>query len=355
MKDAAMQTWLKNSNKQNRLVPHFRESIDSNDKAAISSALLQNISDKGKTVQSFEKQFADWVGCSLEGVAVSNVNDALLLALKVIGVNSNDEIILPSYASATILLAVVSSGAKPVLCDVGPNWVIEPSNVEGLINKNTKAILVPHTYGIFADVNGFKKHKLTIIEICSEAVGDKSIDKIEGDIAVFSFGLEECLTTIEGGMLLTNNKEWNLKARQVRNEKMFASFTDMQAALGISQLSRYAFFLERRRKIAGKYLAGICKISQLLINFEAKARSMYLGVPLRIPGGINKYSHLFAKKGVQITRGINNLNHRFMNANDSDFPTSVDLFNNTISLPIYPSLTDEEIEICLESINVLRD
>jgi dTDP-4-amino-4,6-dideoxygalactose transaminase len=337
------------------LIPHFRESINSEDKIAISSAIAQNLSDKGKAIKVFEKQFANWVGCSEDGVVVSNINDALLLALKIIEVTSGDEIILPSYSSEALLLAVVRSGAKPVLCDIGPNWVIEPSNVEGLINKNTKAILVPHAYGIFADVNGFKKYRVTIIEVSSEAVGDKEIDKIEGDLAVFSFGLTECLTTIKGGMILTGNKEWGLKARHIRDEESLSLFTDMQAALGISQLNRYSLFLEKRRKIAGKYLANICKISQRLINFEAKSRSMYLGVPLRIPGGIEKYSLKFAEKGIQITRGIDNLNHRLMNVDDKKFPVSVDLFNNTISLPIYPTLTDEELDICLDSLSILKN
>lgn len=350
-----MLIWLRSSNKPNNLVPHFRESINSDDKIALSLAMEQDIFDKGKNIQAFEKQFANWVGCYEQGIAVSNANEAILLALKVIGTNSNDEIILPSYASETLYLAVMRSGARPVICDVGPNWVVEPANIEGLINANTKAILVPHAYGIFADVKGFKRYNVTIIEICSEAIGDKEIDKIEGDFAVFSFGLTECLTTIEGGMLLIQNKEWSLKARQIRDEKMVFLFTDVQAALGISQLNRYGFFLERRRKIAGKYLAGICMISQRLINFEAKARSMYLGIPIRITGGINKYKSRFEEKGIRISRGIDNLNHRLVSSPDEKFPISVDLFNNTITLPIYPSLTDEELDICLTSIEVLRN
>ncbi len=340
------------------MIPHFKVSINSEDKCAVSAVLSENIFDYGKIAKNFETQFAQWIGCSLSGVSVSNASDAILLALQTIGVTSDDEIILPSYTSVNNFRAVLASGAKPVLCDVGPNWVIEPSNISGLITKNTKAIIVPHAYGIFANVREFKKFNINIIENCAEALGDITIDKIEGDLAVFSFGLTGCLTTIEGGMLVTNNADWQLKAREIRDkknpEKSFYPLSDLHAALGLSQLKRYPFLLEQRRKIAGRYIATICKISQRLINFEAKARSMYLGLPIRVEGGISKYENLFSQKGIQITRGIENLNHRIIKDGDERFTMSVDLFNNTISLPLYPAMSEDEFACCLNALSILK-
>lgn len=337
-------------NNQNWIL-HSKPWITEEDTQAVSKVLASGLIGSGEITKKFESDFASWVGSSLAGVAVSSGSAAVYLALKTLGCRNGDEVILPTYVCQNVLEAIITSGATPVLCDVGLNWVVEPENVKPLINKKTKAIIVPHMYGIFADIKEFKKLGVPVIEDCAQAVGDKSIDKINGDIAVFSFQPTKCLTTGEGGMIVTLNENFVNKARELRDgpersgeKRIFAPLSNINAALGLSQLNRYPVFLERRRKIAGKYLTELSAINQLLINFDAKASSMYFRLPIKIKGGIEKYRPLFDEKKIHIRNGVDKLLHRIMNQSDEKFPVATELFNTTVSIPIYPALNDDELD-----------
>lgn len=341
---------------------HSKPWITDEDKLAVANVMASGNVGSGEITRSFEKQFAEWVGSSVPGVAVSSGTAAVYLALKAIDIKAGDEVIIPTYVCHNVAEAVITSGATPVLCDVGPNWVVEPENVTPLITKKTKAVIVPHIYGIFADVKEFKKSGITVIEDCAQAIGDKSIDKINGDIAVFSFQPTKCLTTGEGGMVVSLDETISKKARLLRDgstesvqTKVFSPMSDINAALGLSQLKRYAEFLARRRKIAGKYLIDVSAINQLLINYDAKASSMYFRLPIRVQGGLEKYQPLFAEKKIHLRKGVDRLLHRLMEQADSKFPVAVNLFDTTISLPIYPALTEQELERCLDSLSILKN
>ncbi len=314
---------------------------------------------QGRKVIEFEKSFSDWVGGE-NGVAVSSGAAALQLALLTLGINSSHEVILPTYVCESILEAVLSSGATPVLSDVGENWVIEPHNVENLITKKTGAIIVAHMYGIFADVKDFKKFGVPVIEDCAQAVGDKKIDKIEGDIAVFSFHPTKCLTTGEGGMIVSKNTSLIEKARDIRDgnknkiqSRLLSPMSDIQAALGLSQLGRYFEFLKKRREIAGKYLIDLAAVNMKMINYEAKASSMFFRLPIKIEGGCLKYQPLFEKEKIHVRKGVDKLLHRFLKQEDKLFPIAVKLFNTTVSLPIYPAMTEAEINKVKKSFSIL--
>ncbi len=331
------------------MILHSKPWITEEDLKAVEETLKGGMIAQGQTTKDFETVVSDWVG-AVGGVAVASGSAALQLALLTLDIAKNDEVILPTYVCESVMEAVVSVGAKPILCDVGYNWVMEPKNVVHKISPNTKAIIVPHMYGIFADIIAFKEFNIPIIEDCAQAFGDKSIDKITADIAVLSFHPTKCLTSGEGGMLVSLKNEHIQKARLIRDGselantmRLIAPLSDIQAALGISQLKRYPNLLKRRREIAGKYLTTLAAISLKLVNYDAKASSMFFRLPLKVDGGLDKYQVSFFEKGIQIRRGVDKLLHRFMGLNDKNFPVSVELFNQTISIPIYPALSDDEV------------
>lgn len=340
---------------------HSKPWITEEDKKAITNVMDSGFIGAGSITKKFEKEFAEWVGSSLSGVAVSSGTAAVYLALKTIDVKKGDEIILPTYVCHNVLEAVITAGATPMLCDVGANWVVEPKNIDPLITKDTKAIIVPHMYGIFADVQEFKKFGLIIIEDCAQAIGDKSIDKINGDIAVFSFQPTKCLTSGEGGMLVSLDPDNIKKATVLRDgcednlvPRIFSPMSDINSALGLNQLRRYANFLDKRRKIAGQFLTDLAAIDQLLINYDAKASSMYFRLPIKAKGGLDKYQPLFAEKKIHVRKGVDKLLHRLMGIDDDKYPMATHLFNSTISLPIYPALADSEIDRCIQSLKLFE-
>lgn len=338
---------------------HSKPWITEDDRNAVSSVLLSGMIGQGEKAREFEKEFSDWVG-GTDGVATGSGAAALFLALQTLDVKGK-EVILPTYVCESVLEAVLSSEAKPVLCDVGVNWVMEPGNIEKLVSGRTATIIVPHMYGIFADIKSFKRFNIPVIEDCAQAVGDKKIDAIEGDIAIFSFHPTKCLSTGEGGMLVSKNTAHIDKARAIRDgnkkhisARFLSPMSDIQASLGSSQLKRYPEFLKKRREIAGKYLTELAALNQLLVNYEAKASSMFFRVPIKINGGTEKYSAVFEKEQILIRKGVDKLLHRFLGLADKDFPVSVQLLDTTVSLPIYPAMTEEEIKRCIRSVNLLN-
>lgn len=358
-----MPTWwrsLRTKNWNKLLILHSKPWINEQDLKAVEDTLRGGMIAQGQGVKDFETLVSDWTG-ALGGVAVASGSAALELALLTLGIDNTSEVILPTYVCESVMEAVVSTGATPVLCDVGYNWVVEPANVASKISPRTAAIIIPHMYGIFADVKAFKKFNIPIIEDCAQAFGDKSIDKILADIAVLSFHPTKCLTCGEGGMMVSLKEEYILKARSIRdgcelaNEKrLIAPLSDIQAALGTSQLKRYPEFLKRRREIAGKYLIHLAAISLKLVNYDAKASSMFFRLPLKVKGGLEKYEQPFLQKGIHIRKGVDKLLHRLMGLNDIQFPVATELFNETISIPLYPSLTDEEVESCIQALDLLK-
>lgn len=341
------------------MIFHSKPWITDADLKSVEETILSGMIGQGVKTKEFEALCSDWIGAA-GGVAVSSGTAAVQLALICLDLKKDDEVIFPTYVCESIYEAVVNTGAKPVLCDVGFNWVVESNNVQPLITNKSKAIIVPHMYGIFADVASFRKFNIPVIEDMAQAVGDKTIDKIEGDIAIMSFHPTKCLTTGEGGMLLSKNSELVNKARQIRDgnktrptERLIAPMSDIQAALGISQITRYSEFLKIRREIAGLYLTDLAAISLKLVNYDAKASSMFFRFPLKINGGLDKYKESFEKKGIYIKKGVDRLIHRLIGEQDTNYPNSVDLFNNTISIPIYPSLSKEEIQQCRNAFELL--
>ena len=326
------------------------------DLVAVTDVLRTGMIAQGKSTQEFERALSSWVGVEDGGVAVGSGAAALVLALSALGVGVGGEVVLPTYVCPTVLEAVLTTGATPVLCDVGPNWVVTAENMAECITPNTKALIVPHMYGIFADVESFRRFGIPIVEDCAQAIDYKGKRRIGGDIAMFSFHPTKCLTTGEGGMAVSANPDLVVVMRSFRDGsknassgRFFSPMSDLSASLGLSQLSRYHVALDRRKDLALKYKSALEKVIPDSLRYAALENSMFFRFPLKIPGGVDVYQDWFAQKNICVRRGVDRLLHRLMGIADDNFRESARLFDMTVSLPIYPALTDEEHSYCVES------
>src|SRR5258708_5467553 len=226
----------------------------------------------GQTIKKFEDEFAQYCGCKY-GVTVSNGTAALHLAVAAANIGKGDEVLISSSTNIATALAVVNNGAIPIPVDSNSTtWNLDIDKLESLITPQTKAIIPVHLYGQPVDMIKVmkiaRKHHLLVIEDCAESHGATFQGKMTGScgaMACFSFYANKVITTGEGGMVITNNKELANRMYLLRNlgfttprfrhEVVGYNFrmTGFQAAMGLNQLKRIEKIIRQKIKIANLY------------------------------------------------------------------------------------------------------
>lgn len=231
------------------------------------------ISSLGEFIPQFEDKFATFCG-SKYGVTTSNGTTALHLALLALDIGPGDEVIVPSLTFIASANAVVYTGATPVFADSEKNsWNIDPSDIQAKITPRTRAIMVVHLYGHPADMNPIlklaKEYNLFVIEDAAEAHGalyyGHRVGSL-GTIGCFSFYGNKIITTGEGGMCLTNDSVLAERMKAFRDHGMSPTkrywhpiigynyrITNIQAAIGVAQMTRIETIIKRKREIAHLY------------------------------------------------------------------------------------------------------
>lgn len=289
--------------KNQKFIPVAEPELGGNEKKYILDCLDTNwISSKGKYIEKFEDAFAKYIGSSYS-VSSSNGTTALHLALLALGIKKRDEVIVPNLTFIASANVVVYAGAKPILVDVEEKtWNIDPNEIERNISKNTKVIMAVHLYGHPADMNSImgiaKKYNLTVLEDAAEAHGAevliglpknwKKVGSI-GEIGCFSFYGNKIITTGEGGMIVTDNKQFADKMRILRDHGQHPQrryyhtvvgynyrMTNLQAAIGLAQLERIKKFIEKKRVIANFYTKKLKNVKGITLPPDEKwAKNVY--------------------------------------------------------------------------------
>ena len=338
------------------IIPHSKPSLGPEEIAAVSSVMKTDQIAQGPEVERFEEEIAQWVGVK-GAVAVSSGTAALHLGLLGLGIGKGDEVLLPSYVCTALLNAINYTGATPRLVDIDPDsFNIDVVGVKKAISKRSKAIIVPHIFGLPADLDGLLSLDVPIIEDCAHSLGASYRGRMIGGFGVFSFGsfyATKLMTTGEGGMLLTNSsrllksvkmlREYDQKARYRLsfNHKM----TDIQAAMGRIQLKRLPGFLARRRTLAKQYHQALSSLPiERPIEFPDRSHCYYRYV-IKVKRGVEHYLDQFKKFGISCCRPIYQPLHRYLR--QTGFPQTDRVFQQALSLPLYPSLSDAEAEAIL--------
>jgi perosamine synthetase len=255
-------------------IPVYQPSLVGNEKKYVNDCLDSNwISSKGKYVNLFEKEFANYVKVNY-ATGVCNGTVALHLALLALGIGQGDEVIVPTLTYIASVNTIVYTGATPVFVDSLPDtWQIDPEDVIRAITPKTKAILAVHLYGHPCDMLALKeianKHRLFLIEDCAEAIGSLYQNQHVGsfgDVATFSFYGNKTITTGEGGMVITNDQtifdravhfkgQGLAKYREYWHDVIGYNYrmTNICAAIGLAQLEQIDKILTKKRQIAELY------------------------------------------------------------------------------------------------------
>ena len=359
----------------------------------LKDVILSGWISQGPKVEKFEKTVASFVGARY-AVATNSCTSALHLLLIANGVGKGDEVILPDFTCMADANAIAMAGAVPVFVDIdSETYNIDPEEVEKIITKKTKAVMVIDQIGLPADMDRFiniaKRHNLLLIDDAATSLGAKYKSRHLGGYgisAVFSFHPRKMITTGEGGMIVTDDTKIaetsrilratgasvsdleRHKAKGVILQKYYTSgfnyrMTDIQAAIGIVQMKKLPEILKERNKQAQYYKRAFSKIGELEVPFvpeyASHAFSSYLlklkkGAKFTPKDIINR----MADKNISCRFGIQPL-HREpyfseKKLSDNDFPVTCDVADRSFFIPIFPGLSIRDMDYIVDSIkNIL--
>jgi len=369
-------------------LPYGHHWIDDKDIASVVEILKSNWITQGPRVDEFERGVAEYCGAKY-AVAVSSGTAALHAACAVAGISQGDEAITTTITFVATANAVVYCGGKPVFADISEDTLnINPEEIRKRLSPRTKALLPVDFTGQPADLDEImaiaKERGLVVIEDASHALGAEYKERKIGslsDMTIFSFHPVKHITTGEGGMILTNNKEFYEKLKifrhhgivkdnldngpwhyQIYNPGHNFRITDFQCALGISQLKKLEFFIQRRREIAAKYNDAFSKMEGIIIPFEEdfiKAVYHIYVIQLRTEklkvGRKEIFEALRAENiGVNVHYMPLHLHpyyQRQFGYKKGDYPKAERYYERAITLPIFPKMNDEDVKDVIEAIH----
>jgi len=336
---------------------------------------------------NFESAFSDFLGHGAKSLAVSNCTSALHLALLAIGIGKGDEVITPSLTFIADQNAVNMTGAQNILADITSteDWTMDPDDIERRITSKTKAIMIVHYAGFACDMDRItalcKKHNLLLIEDCAHSPGadynGRSLGTF-GDIAAFSFYANKNIAIGEGGMIVTRNDELLEKCRLLRSHGMtvpsFDRFkgraatydvesagfnyriNEIGSALGFVQLQKLNEANEKRRIIVEQYysrLDGNPLISIPFRNFK-RGKSNYHIMPVLLSEKIDRMAVIESMKQAGIQTSIHYPAIQTFSAYENKVnptPKAQYICAHELTLPLYPTMTIEEVGAVCEELN----
>lgn len=342
------------------MIPHSRPAIDQEDVRSAVEALGSGQIAQGPRVERFERDMAAFFGLQ-GGVAVSSGTAALELALRALNIGAGDEVIMPSYVCAAPWLATQRVGAQARLVDIDlDTFNIDPLAACQAVTNKTGAIIVPHLFGLAADLTALEGLGIPLIEDCAQTLGVTEQGRPVGTVGrltICSFYATKPLCAGEGGMVLSNEGALLERVKSLReydgastldSSSFNLKLTDLQAALGLSQLGRFSTFSERRRFLAAAY-RDVLSSKTVVCPSEPSGRIHgYYRFTIRLPHlrtepeGLPGLISTLEQQGIHCCKPVFRPLHRYLN--ESGFPNTDEADRTALSIPLYPDLTDDEVQ-----------
>lgn len=360
-----------------RFIPVAFPALVGNEKKYVLDCLESTwISSNGKYIELFERKFADFCGVEY-GLSCCNGTTALHLALLALDVGPGDEVIVPTLTFVATANAVTYCGARPVFVDSEPETLnIDPLKIEEKITNQTKGIIVVHLYGHPVDMDPVleiaKRYDLFVIEDAAEAHGaeykGQRVGSL-GDIGTFSFYGNKIITTGEGGMVVTNDDALANKVCQLKGQGMDRNcrywfpvigynyrMTNIQAAIGLAQLEKVGWHIQRRRDVARWYYEHLKNITGLILPIKKEwARNIYWMFNVVLDESIR-----LERDGIMETLNEHGIETRPLFypmhtlppykalSKGETFPVADRIARQGISLPTWAGLTQGEVDFVCE-------
>ena len=370
-------------------IPLFKLNFDEKEIDAVSKTIRSQWISTGPKCEELEKLFQDMLNVKY-AVSLTNCTAALHLACILCDIKEGDEVLCPSLTFAASVNCIRYVGATPVFCDVvGPDHLnIDPIEIEKNITKNTKAIIVVHMAGFPAKMDEIvtiaNKYNLKVIEdACHGPLSEYKGKKLGtiGDIGCFSFFSNKNISTGEGGMLVTNNEEMAKKARLLRSHGMTTMsyqratghatsydilelgynyrMDDIRASIGVVQMKKLSDDLKKRINVRKRYIEQLSKVKGIAVPFADNTEfvSNYI-LPIVLKNSTSEKRDRIRENlhaaGIQTSVHYPAV-HKFSiySQYKATLPKTEYITDNEITLPMYGSLTNNEIDFIVETLNHL--
>ena len=382
----------------------------------IARALTSITIDNGSKISAFERELSEYIGCKYVLLTYSG-RTALYLLLKSYGLKKGDEVIMPSYGCETVARLIMDMGYNLIFADVDKStYNMSVDDLSERISDNTKAVIAIHMFGNPCDLDGIMKvagdYNAVVIEDSAQTIGAEYNHKKTGticDSGFFSFGTAKPMTTMNGGIIVSKDKEIMKRVKTIaegfgssnyqrlkilakltaysfiKNPILYApiykfilnrrvtrrctlekesmdldefecAYTDMQAAIGMVQLSRLDRMNDDRIANADHLMKrlngmGIIHLPEILDN----AKPIFLRLPIRIEGtSVEMRDELIQrmqKSGIDTPVAYPNVLPRFFNLSTGEYPNTEELVEQTITLPVHPLVKDGDIE---RMVNIIK-
>lgn len=355
---------------------------------AVTDAMKSGWLTMGPKTVEFENKFQEYIG-SNESVSMNSATAALHLALKAIGLKRDDEVIVPTNTFVATAEVVTYFDAIPVLCDIEEDTHnIDVNKIEKLISTKTKVIIPVHFSGQPCDMDEIyeiaTKYDLNVIEDAAHAIPSsykgKRIGSLKGtDVTCFSFYATKTLSTGEGGMATSNNEEYakNMKTNRLHgiNRDVWDRYTtkgawyyeivdngckynttDINASLGLIQLKKQDNLRAKRAQIAQKYNQAFKENKNIVLPYIKNDRETSWHLYVIKIDNRDEIIEKLKENGVGCSvHFIPVHKHSYYkekyNYNNDDFPIANKVFDKSLSLPIYPDMSDDEISYVINNVN----
>ncbi|MGQ9628976.1 MAG: DegT/DnrJ/EryC1/StrS family aminotransferase [bacterium] len=363
-------------------IPIAKPYFTDDEKRAVVEVLESGWVVQGPKVTEFEEKVAEYVGARY-AVATSSCTTALHLSLLALGVGPGDEAIVPAFTFVATANAVEYVGARPVFVDIDPKtFNIDVDEIEGKITSRTKAILPVHLFGLSAEMDAImdvaERHNLKVVEDSACALGTRYRGKHAGtfgEAGCFSFHPRKAITTGEGGMIVTGDPALAERLRSLRDHGAGASdlarhrqgipelpeynvlgynyrMTDIQGAVGVEQMRKLDWILERRMEGAEYYNEALKDLEGIRTPFVPEFCShSYQSYVVLVEEGLSRdgLASELKRKGISTRQGTHSVPHlgyyrRKYGYGDGDFPRSLEAEGRSLALPLFAGMTQGERE-----------
>ena len=371
-------------------VPFHRSDMGEEEVQAVTEVIRSGWLTTGEKTAQFEREFAQYVGAA-HAVAVSSCTAALHLSLDAIGLRPGDEVLVPTNTFTATAEVATFMGARPVLVDIDSRTLnVSPEDAERKISPRTRAIIPVHVSGLACDLDEIhalaETHNLRIIEDAAHALPSSYRGRRIGaisDLTAFSFYASKTLNTGEGGMVTTDNETYAGRIRamrlhgisrdgsprgeedswryEVRETGYKYNLPDLQSALGIVQLAKCDAMSHARRQIADSYTRAFRSLEALETPFiEPDRESSWHLYVLRLQTSLlridrDRFIQELADRGVHasvhfIPLHLQPAYQKLYEYKEGDLPAAEEEYRRYMSLPIYPTMSEAEIQHVISSV-----